>query len=167
MLKKPPEPLRHNARLFIGLGPGFEAGKNCHAVIETRRGHTLGRVYWSGTPEPDTGLPENVAEYGVERVLRSPLAGELLPLVEIGDIVEAGQDVAEVSGEKIKASFKGVVRGLLRSGQLVTPGLKIGDIDPRLNPQLCSLISDKALAIGGGVLEAILSRIELRASFWS
>jgi xanthine dehydrogenase accessory factor len=167
MTKKPPEPLRHTARLFIGLGPGFDAGKNCHAVIETRRGHSLGRVYWTGTSEPDTGQPEPVGAYGGERVLRAPVDGEFHPLVEIGDIVDARQAVAEVEGEMIQSSFKGIVRGVLCSGRLVSQGLKIGDIDPRLDPLLCTLISDKALAIGGGVLEAILSRPELRTNFWA
>lgn len=167
MTKKPPEPLRHNARLFIGLGPGFEAGKNCHAVIETRRGHSLGRVYWTGASEPDSGQPEQVGAQGGDRVLRAPVDGEIHALVEIGDILEAGQPVAEVAGVIIQTSFKGLVRGLLRSGQVVSQGVKIGDIDPRLDPLLCALISDKALAIGGGVLEAIMSRTELRANFWA
>ncbi len=166
MNKRPPEPLRHTARLFIGLGPGFTAPKDCHVVIETRRGHTLGRAVWQGSSIPDTGVPEGLLEHRAERVLRAPADGTLETFTQIGDHVEESQPVAQVAGLMVTAPFPGVVRGLLKPGQTVSAGVKIGDVDPRDDPSLCSLVSDKSLAIGGGVLEAILSRLELRAHFW-
>lgn len=138
--------------LVIGLGPGFVAGENCHAVIETQRGHTLGRVYWQGAASPDSGLPEG----DPRRVLRAPAAGVLTSPVQIGDHLEAGQVIAEVNGTPILAPFAGVLRGLIRPGLRVPQGLKIGDLDPRDRREYCFLVSDKALAIGGGVLEALL-----------
>ncbi|MBN1305403.1 MAG: EF2563 family selenium-dependent molybdenum hydroxylase system protein [Anaerolineales bacterium] len=167
MTKLPPEPFRHSALLYIGLGPGFIAGDNCHAVIETSRGHTLGRVYWQGETLADTGLPDTVQGQRAERVLRSPASGEFTALAEIRDQVEAGQVVAKVAGQEVTVPFKGVLRGLIRSGLVVKKGLKIGDLDPRNDPEVCSLVSDKALAVGGGVLEALLSRPEVRRSLWT
>ena len=158
----PPDPIG----LLIGLGPGFIPGENCHAVIETNRGHMLGRVIWQGSAEADTGVPENVGEHRTKRVLRAPVAGRLLVYVEIGDHLEPGQQVAEVAGKTVVAPFRGVLRGILHSGLLVKAGLKIGDVDPRDDPRYCTMISDKSLAIGGGVLEAILSRPELRSQLW-
>jgi xanthine dehydrogenase accessory factor len=152
--------------LLIGLGPGFTAGVNCHAVVETQRGHTLGRVIWQGTGLADSGIPEGTKGYTVERVLRSPAQGNVRPLAAIGDSLEAGQAVAEVDGRLVPAPIQGVLRGLIHPDVLVQQDMKIGDIDPRNDPQLCKLVSDKALAIGGGVLEAILSRPELRNSLW-
>jgi xanthine dehydrogenase accessory factor len=154
------------APLVIGLGPGFFAGVNCHAVIETHRGHTLGRVIWQGAPEADTGVPESVIDRGAERVLRAPVDGKLEAHAEIGDHLEAGQPVAEVAGQVVLAPFRGVLRGLLYPGLFVKRGTKIGDVDPRDNPRYCKLVSDKSLAIGGGVLEAILSRADLRCRLW-
>jgi xanthine dehydrogenase accessory factor len=171
MLKRPPEPLRHSARLYIGLGPGFTAGENCHAVIETQRGHTLGRVIWQGSAQVDSRLPESVGEVRAERVLRAPRDGLLTTRVEIGARVNTGQVIAEVDGQLVCAAFDGILRGLLRSGLNVLSGMKIGDLDPRIDPilaqGLCTLVSDKALAIGGGVLEAILARAEIRPHLWS
>ena len=167
MLKQPVELLKAQVKLIIGLGPGFVAGENCHAVIETKRGHTLGRVVWDGSAEPDSGLPEAVDHKGAERVLRAPVEGVLQTYLEIGDIVEAGDEIAAVGGELIRAPFSGVIRGLLSSGAYVKLGLKIGDVDPRGDPSYSRLVSDKALAIGGGVLEAILSRPELRPLLWT
>ena len=167
MRKLPPEPLRHNAKLFIGLGPGFMAPDNCHAAIETQRGHWLGRVIWQGAPKDDTGVPESVAERGTERVLRAPSDGMLIVHAQIGDHLEAGQLVAEVSGQPVVAPFKGVLRGLLPADVPVHAGLKVGDVDPRDDPAICSLVSDKSLAVGGGVLEAILAKVELRPHLWS
>lgn len=166
MRKMPPEPLKHNARLFIGLGPGFDAGKNCHAVIETNRGHNMGRVIWEGTPQEDTGVPEDIGSQGEDRVLRAPATGEIKTMAEICDIIEAGETIAEVGGEAVVAAFKGVLRGLLHENFSVVKDQKIGDLDPRLNPQNCSLVSDKSLAVGGGVLEAILSKSEIRNQLW-
>jgi xanthine dehydrogenase accessory factor len=139
--------------LIIGLGPGFTAGVNCHAAIETNRGHTLGRVYWKGSALPDTSHPEG----DPRRVLRAPADGIITSPVEIGQHVEGGQEVARVAGEPVTSPFKGIVRGMIRPGLKVSKGQKIGDIDMRDDPNLCRLVSDKALAVGGGVLEAILN----------
>lgn len=166
MLKKPPEYDLGVARLVVGLGPGFVAGENCHAVIETHRGHFLGRVIWQGPSQADTGAPESVARHGVERVLRAPAEGPLVAHAAIGDHLEAGDLVAEVAGEPIVANFRGVLRGLVYPGLHVWEGLKVGDVDPRNDPRYCTLVSDKSLAIGGGVLEAILSCPELRPHLW-
>lgn len=160
--KAAPEIGLDSAPLVIGLGPGFTAGVNCHAVIETKRGPTLGRVYWSGTAETDSGLPEAVNGFVEERVLRAPKDGIFKPLVRICDFVSKGQPVAEVDGALIQAKFDGVIRGLVMEGLPVTSGMKVGDVDPRKDPRLCSLVSDKSLAIGGGALEAVLSRPDLR-----
>jgi len=143
--------------MVIGLGPGFFCGVNCHAAIETRRGPNLGRVLWEGSPEEDTGIPERVGTYTEERVLRSLSAGIFQSSVKIGDLVSAGQIIGYVNQQPIKAVFNGLVRGILQSGLAVSIGLKLGDIDPRIDPTLIARVSDKALSIGGGVLEAILS----------
>ncbi|MCC6192806.1 MAG: EF2563 family selenium-dependent molybdenum hydroxylase system protein [Anaerolineales bacterium] len=150
----------HDAKLVIGLGPGFSAGKDCHAVVETNRGQDLGRVYWEGGAEADTGQPEPVRGFAGQRVLRSPADGVFIGRGQIGDLVQAGDVVAEVDGKAVVAALGGVVRGLLHDGVLVTTGLKIGDLDPRGVREYCFIISDKARAIGGGVLEAMLSGIE-------
>jgi xanthine dehydrogenase accessory factor len=144
------------APLVIGLGPGFTAGQDCHAVIETMRGHTLGRVIWQGSALPNSGTPGIVAGKGAERVLRAPADGAAGWSVEIGDIVSAGQVLGEVDGAPVQAPFDGVVRGLIAPGTAVTKGLKIGDVDARADREACFTISDKALSIGGGVLEAIM-----------
>jgi xanthine dehydrogenase accessory factor len=167
MMKRPPELGRGAADLVIGLGPGFTAGLDCDAVIETNRGHCLGRVIWNGAAEADTGLPEGVANKTAERVLRAPVDGILEALVEIGQHVESGQPVAHVNGAAVSAVFPGVVRGLARSGLSVTQGVKIGDIDPRDDPRYCFLVSDKSLAVGGGVLEALLAQPDLRPCLWN
>ena len=169
LIKTRPQPLPVNVSLHIGLGPGFYAGQDCQAVIETRRSHTLGRVYWTGTTQPDSGEPEGDRR----RVLRAPSDGVLVGYAKIGEHVEEAQVIAEIQSEiensksKIESPFKGVLRGLIRPGLLVTRGLKIGDIDPRDDPSSCYLVSDKALAIGGGVLEAILSRGDIREKLWA
>jgi xanthine dehydrogenase accessory factor len=142
---------------LIGLGPGFDAGKNCRSVIETNRGSRLGRVILDGSSEPDTGIPESVYQYSADRVLRAPANGVLKTRVEIAESVLSEEVIAVVDGVPIQAKFNGVVRGLLRDGSIVREGVKIGDLDPRNDPALASMISDKALAVGGGVLEAILS----------
>lgn len=167
MMKQPLDTARHNAALVIGLGPGFSAGGSCHAVIETNRGHCMGRVIWDGSAEPDTGIPDSVQGQNSSRVLRAPGSGELVNHVEIGSQVQPGQLLAEVSGKPLHAPFEGVLRGLLHPGLTVFEGMKIGDVDPRNDPRLCSLVSDKALAVGGAVLEAVLSRRELRPQLWT
>jgi len=172
MTKHPPEAGKELARLVVGLGPGFSAGDNCHAVVETQRGPYLGRVIWSGPAEPDSGLPDPVsAPYGsgaltAERVLRAPADGIMLAHAAIGDVLEAGAPVAEVAGVVVRAPFRGLLRGLLQPGLAVTQGLKIGDLDPRTDARLARVVSDKALAVGGGVLEAILTRVEIRRQLW-
>ena len=167
MLKYDVPDRSYSAPLVIGLGPGFTAGDNCHAVIETNRGHNMGRVIWKGTAEPDTGIPEAVHEYRNERVLRTPVSGILENQVDICAHVEAGQAIARIDGHVLEAPFTGVLRGLMHTGLEVQEGWKIGDLDPRDDLGLCTLVSDKALAIGGGVLEAILSRPDLRPKLWS
>jgi len=147
---------RSQAPLVIGVGPGFTAGLNVHAAIETNRGHNLGRVLWQGQAEEDTGVPAPVAGYSDERVLRVPQKGLFKALHEIGDLVHPGEVVAQVNGCPIRAQIKGVLRGLLKDGILVEEGIKAGDIDPRGEREYCYVISDKARAIAGGVLEAIL-----------
>jgi xanthine dehydrogenase accessory factor len=166
MLKRPVELDPNVVPLIVGLGPGFTAGVNCHAAVETNRGHFMGRVYWQGAPQPDTGVPEGVAGRSAERVLRAPEDGSLQAHAEIGDHLDEGQLAAEVSGAPLVAPFAGVLRGLLHPGAPVTRGMKVGDVDPRDDPRICSLVSDKALAVGGGVLEAILSKVELRRHLW-
>jgi xanthine dehydrogenase accessory factor len=204
LIKQAPQPLTVDVALHIGLGPGFHAGRNCQAVIETRRSHTLGRVYWEGTTQADSGQPEG----DPRRVLRAPVDGELVGYAQIGDHVEEGTLIAEIlphvilpsrtgvppvhaartvseaknlpqklqdsslpstvqsNTAKIVSPFPGILRGLIHPGLHVTAGLKIGDIDPRDDPSACILVSDKALAIGGGVLEAILSKEVIRQKLW-
>jgi xanthine dehydrogenase accessory factor len=154
------------ADLVIGLGPGFTVGENCHAAVETNRGHFLGRILWTGSPEPDTGIPGKVQAYARERVLHAPGGGIVEANVEIGDTVEEGQIVLTVGGEPLAAPFPGVVRGLIHPGVHVRQGMKVGDIDPRPETFRCWFISEKSLAIGGGVLEAILTKESIRSRLW-
>ncbi len=167
MLKTAPEALRHTAKLYLGLGPGFIGGANCHAAIETQRGPWLGRVLWDGPTLPDSGIPEAVGTKQAERALYSPADGRLSPVKAIADQVKEGEVIAEIDGQPIKAPFEGVLRGLVHPEVDVKQGMKIGDLDPRNDPQLCNHVSDKALAIGGGVLEAILAKPELRPHLWT
>jgi xanthine dehydrogenase accessory factor len=163
LLKTPPPPLPTPVPLHIGLGPGFHAGQNCHAVIETRRSHTLGRVYWTGTTQPDSGEPEGDRR----RVLRAAGDGVLISKVNIGEQVEEGQEIAVIGDQfSVVSPFAGLLRGLIHDGLHVTKGMKIGDVDARNNASACTLVSDKALAIGGGVLEAILSKEEIRKQIY-
>ncbi len=162
MRKQPGDLPLDAAPLMLGLGPGFTARVDCHAVIETNRGPFLGRVIWQGQAQADTGIPEFVGTKGAERVLRAPVAGVVLARAEIGAQVLAGEVLAEVDGAAVLAPFDGVLRGLVQSGLEVGAGEKIGDVDPRGDPRLSRLISDKALAIGGGVLEAVLAAPQLR-----
>ncbi len=163
MTKLPPDIRKGAATLVIGLGPGFTAGVDCDAVIETMRGHFLGHVYWEGQALPDTGLPEAVSNHQADRVLRAPADGVLQTYFEIGDSVPEDAVVAEVGGEPVRARFTGMLRGLMKSGLTVRRGVKIGDLDPRMDVHLHEHVSDKAMAVGGAVLEAILSVPELRA----
>lgn len=164
LLKAEPEPLLANVALHIGLGPGFCAGENCHAVIETRRSHTLGRVLWNGKPQPDSSQPEG----DPRRVLRAPMAGFVKPLKSIGDMCKAGEEIAVLSGQSSAGSeqaavispFDGVLRGIIHPRVNVTEGMKIGDVDSRGDRSACFLVSDKALAVGGGALEAVLVKLK-------
>jgi xanthine dehydrogenase accessory factor len=144
-----------DAPLVIGLGPGFTAGVDCHAVIETQRGHHLGRVLWSGAAAPNTGTPGVIAGKGAERVVRAPTNGSVQWRVRIGDAVGAGEPMGVVGGIDVAAPFAGTVRGLIDEQVPITEGLKIADVDPRHDPTACYEISDKALAVGGGVVEAV------------
>lgn len=152
-----------DASTVICLGPGFTAGEDCHAVIETLRGSRLGRVLWSGSAAPNTGTPGLVSGHSTDRVVRAPTEGAVAWKVTIGTQVEGGQELGSVGDVPVVAAFTGVVRGLILDGIEVAAGMKIGDIDARLdvNPHE---ISDKALAIGGGVLEAVLSGGPIHAS---
>lgn len=152
--------------LKIGIGPGFYPGDNCDCVVETKRGPFLGRVFWNTPAESDNGIPEKVAGFESERVLRSPEDGIFHANVKIGDIVEMGGVIASVNTHNILAPFSGVLRGLIHDGVHVTTDLKVGDIDPRCDPALSRMVSDKSLAIGGGVLEAILSVPKIREKLY-
>ncbi len=145
-----------DASLVIGLGPGFTAGKDVHLVVETNRGHHLGRVISKGAAEDDTGVPGEIGGYTIERLLRTMKKGIFHPQKAIGERVNKGAVVAVVDDFPVMAKISGVVRGLLRDGVEVKKGTKVGDIDPRGKKELCFTISEKARAIGGGVLEAIL-----------
>ncbi len=146
------------APLVIGLGPGLMAGRDVHVVIETHRGHNLGRVIRSGFGAPDTGIPGPVAGFTTERVLRAPCAGVLEPRLEIGRPVHAGDVVCTIAGRPVEAAISGVLRGVIHGGVEVPAGLKVGDVDPRGDPASCFTISDKARTISGSVLEVILGR---------
>ena len=150
------------ALLVIALGPGYTVGRDCHAVIETNRGHDLGRVLWQGRAAPDTGTPGAVKGRSGDRVLRAPTDGAVQSVVKIGDSVSSGQLIATVGGEPLRSPFAGVLRGLLHDGVPVPAGKKIGDVDPRGERRHCFTISDKALAVGGGVVEAILSAPQIQ-----
>lgn len=145
-----------DAPVVIGVGPGFTAGVDCHAVVETMRGHTLGRVIWEGSAIPNTGIPGLIGGFAGERVLRAPAAGLFHPLRDIGDAVTEGEVLATVEGKSMPATLTGILRGILPEGTEVFPGMKAGDIDPRCQRSHCFTASDKALAVGGGVLEALL-----------
>lgn len=144
------------APLVIGIGPGFAAKVDVHYVVETKRGHYLGRLISEGSAIPNTGVPGMEMGYTVERLLRAPCSGYLKPLAEIGDHVEAGDVVGKVGEREVRAQICGTLRGLIHPSVYVTEGLKIGDVDPRDVREHCFSITDKALAIAGGVLEAVL-----------
>lgn len=148
---------RDMAPVVVGLGPGFTAGEDVHAVIETNRGHRIGKVLYSGSAEPNTGIPGDVEGFTAERILRAPCEGTVKNRKSIGDHVEAGETVMEVDGTPVKAQIQGMLRGVIAEGTQVTPGFKIGDVDPRGDRSACFEISDKARAVAGGVLEAVLN----------
>lgn len=145
-----------DAPVVIGVGPGFTAGVDCHAVVETMRGHTLGRALYTGSPLPNTGIPGLIGGRSGERVLRAPADGIFEPRMEIGQLVQEGEIAATVNGKPMRCTLTGCLRGLLQGGLQVHEGMKCGDIDPRGQQANCFTASDKATAIGGGVLEALL-----------
>ncbi len=158
----------HDAPVVIALGPGYEAGRDVHAVVETNRGHNLGRVYLQGTAEADTGVPGVIGGYSSERLLRAPHAGTLYGRRQIGDAIEAGEVVAviEAAGTTtpVYAAIGGMLRGLVRDGLPVSARMKVGDVDPRAVREHCFTISDKSRAVAGGALEALLALLPAR---WS
>ena len=153
---------RQMASCTIALGPGFTAGVDVDYVVETMRGHNLGRIYESGTAIPNTGVPGIIGGYAAERVIHSPATGMLRNVHHIGDTVKAGEALAYIETEEgkqvpVPATITGLLRGIIRNEFPVTTGLKIADIDPRKSEYAnCFTISDKARSIGGSVLEAIL-----------
>lgn len=156
LLKIEPDTKISDEKAVIGIGPGFTAGVNCHAVVETQRGHYLGRVYYTGSAAPNTGMPGIIGGYGEERVLRAPCDGVIYHKKQIGDTVEKGDTVALIDGIPMLSRIPGMIRGLLPDGIRVSKGMKSGDVDPRNCLDFCSYASDKALAVAGGVLEALL-----------
>ena len=146
-----------DAPVVIGVGPGFTAGVDCHAVVETMRGHYLGRVITDGPAAPNTNIPGLIGGFSGERILRAPCDGIFTQLHEIGDIVQEGDVCGTVNGKPMRCTISGVVRGILPDGTPVYAGMKSGDVDPRGDVTYCNFVSDKALAVGGGVLEAVLS----------
>ena len=148
---------KNMAPITIALGPGFVAGKDCDAVIETKRGHQLGRVIYEGEAIKNTGIPGMIAGYGKERVIHAPVSGTIKHVKHLTDQVEKGEVICSIDGTPIEASLTGLLRGLIREGYQVPIGFKIADIDPRIDEyENCFTISDKARAIAGGVIEALL-----------
>ncbi len=156
MAKKNLGTFQDEAPLVIGLGPGFQAGKDVHRVIETNRGHNLGKIIRSGAAEADTGVPGQINGYASERVLRAPVQGRFTSKAGIGDRVRTGDVIGTVDGKEVLARITGVIRGLLVSESNVKAGLKIGDIDPRGISDYCTTLSDKSRAIGGSVIRTVL-----------
>jgi xanthine dehydrogenase accessory factor len=151
-----------DADLVIGLGPGLEAGRDVHYVVETHRGHDLGRIIVRGTAASNTGQPGDIGGYTHERVLAAPRAGVFESQQTIGTLVQAGDVVGEIAGEIVPAGISGVIRGLLPSGSEVAAGQKLGDIDPRGNPAFCSTLSDKGRTISGSVLEIVVRHVRAK-----
>lgn len=147
-----------DALLVIGLGPGFLAGGDVHVVIETCRGHNLGRALYSGSAVPNTGAPGAIDGHTWKRLLRAPMDGVVHQSLPIGEQVEAGSVVAWVGNAPVYAEITGIIRGMIKENVWISAGTKIGDIDPRVDTE-CNTISDKALSIGGGVLEAVFHHI--------
>ncbi len=145
-----------DAPCVVGVGPGFTAGTDCHAAVETMRGHYLGRVITDGSPLPNTNIPGLIGGFAGERVLRAPADGVFHQLLEIGAQVRAGDVAGEVEGVPMLCHIDGILRGILADGTPVFKGMKAGDVDPRGERKYCDTVSDKALAVGGGVLQAIL-----------
>ena len=145
-----------DAPVVVGIGPGFTAGEDCHAVVETMRGHTLGRAIYQGSALPNTNIPGLIGGYAGERVPRAPADGIFTRILDIGDEVQPGDIAGTVNGQPMKCTIGGVLRGVLDDGVRVHAGMKSGDVDPRGRAEYCDTVSDKALAVGGGVLEAVM-----------
>jgi xanthine dehydrogenase accessory factor len=161
MLKRKVARQQSPVELLIGLGPGFVAGENCDAVVETNHGDSLGRVLWEGAAEPNTSMPETIGGHAEARVLRAPVDGLVETQADVGDLLLAGQTVARVGNTFVLAPFNGILRGLIHRGATVKGGMRIGDLDPRIDPSLCVHVSDKSRAVAEGVLEAIRSKFDL------
>ena len=146
---------KDEAPLVIGLGPGFEAGIDVDIVIETLRGHTLGKIIHKGPAEPNTGVPGSMCGFTRQRLLRAPCFGNFISLVPMGSMVQKGEIIGHVDCQPVTAKIDGILRGLIRDNTKVRDQMKIGDIDPRANLTFFTTISEKARAIGGGVLEAV------------
>jgi xanthine dehydrogenase accessory factor len=147
----------HDASIVVALGPGFYAGVDCHAVVETQRGPNLGEVYFAGQTAPDSGVPGEVGGEAARRVVRAPVAGTFVGLKRIGDRVRDGDIIGQVNGYPVMVELTGVVRGLLASGLTVQAGMKLGDVDPRGDPALCYQVSDKAWKVAEGASQAVLT----------
>jgi xanthine dehydrogenase accessory factor len=147
--------------MLIGLGPGFIAGENCDAAVETRGGGSMGEVIWDGPVEPNNSISHVVDDIQEERVLRAPVDGHVKTFVKIGDHVDAGTIIAQVGSQPIVAAFHGILRGLIYPGSMVKKGMRLGDLDPRDKDALCNEISHKSRAVAAGVLSAICSKFDL------
>ena len=145
-----------DAPIVVGVGPGFTAGEDCHAVVETMRGHTLGHAIYRGSALPNTNIPGLIGGFAGERVLRAPCDGVFTAVQRIGDTVTEGETIGFVEDVPMRCTISGVLRGVLDDGVRVHKGMKSGDVDPRGRTEYCNTVSDKALAVGGGVVEAVL-----------
>lgn len=157
---------RNMAPIVIALGPGFSAGEDCDAVVETKRGHYLGKVIYDGPAEANTGIPGNIGGYTHERVVHAPASGVISLVHDIGDHVEQNDVIAVIGAEgaetEVTAPLTGVLRGMIAEGTYVTKGLKIADVDPRDMREYCFSISDKARSVAGGSLEALMHLMNTR-----
>lgn len=148
------------APIVVALGPGFVAGKDAHVVVETQRGHDLGRLIYEGAAAADTGIPGVIDGHSEDRVIHAPVAGRIRIICDIGSCVIRGEPMLEIIGKNrtvVVAPIDGLVRGMIRDGFPATEGMKIADVDPRCEKKHCYTISDKARTIAGGVLEALLA----------
>lgn len=146
----------NDAPIVIALGPGFEASKDCHLVIETKRGHYLGRLIYCGSAIANTGIPGEIGGRKVERVIKAPIKGKISWICKLGDVVKKADPILKIDDIIVRAAFSGCLRGLLMEGLLVYKGMKIGDIDPRMDPNYCITLSDKSRTLGRAVLEGVL-----------
>ncbi len=160
-LKRPGMSSITQAPLVISLGPGAVCGRDAHVVVETERGHDLGRLIEVGSAAPDTGIPGSIGGYAAQRVMRAPITGRVRGVRAIGDLLQAGELVAWVGDKPVRTEIAGVLRGILRDGVAATQGLKLADVDPRGEVGACFTLSDKSRTISGAVLEAIMTRFRL------